>query len=257
MNKLQNIDGIIFDVDGVLIDIKLSFTQAIKQTASYILMKKYDQEIAIKDADVARLRSIEGFNNDWDITYILIELLRKKVRRNEFTTKIKRLNRSQRQEEKYKEIQNAFETFYWGDRLFYKNRGIKAPFAYSKGLINNEKLLIKKSLLQKLKKQYKLGIATGRTRYEMAFPLEKWKLTPKYFEKEFIVTEDDVYETKPNPAPLLEANKRMKVKNPIYVGDNISDVVAAKSAGMLCVYIGKKLGDIQLENINLLEEVVL
>lgn len=256
MSKLKNIDGIIFDVDGVLIDVSTSFTQAIKQTVPYILNKFYVANSAVEDADVLAIKSIEGFNNDWDATYALIELLKEKTNRNEFGKKTKRLDRSERKEEKYQEIQNAFETFYWGDKLFLKNRGIKAPFPCSQGLINNETLIIKKSLLQKLKKKYKLGIATGRNTYEMAFPLKKWKLTP-YFLQEYIVTEDDVYEAKPNPAPLLEAKKRMQVKNPIYVGDNINDVIAAKRADILCVYIGKKLGDVQLENINLLEEVIL
>jgi phosphoglycolate phosphatase-like HAD superfamily hydrolase len=50
----------------------------------------------------------------------------------------------------------------------------------------------------------------------------------------------------------------MMVTRPIYVGDTINDVIAAKSAGMKCIFVGKQnLGDIQLSNVNQLQEVLL
>ena len=51
--------------------------------------------------------------------------------------------------------------------------------------------------------------------------------------------------------------KRIKSKQPIYIGDTINDVIAAKKAGMKSVFVGNDLGDYQIKNVNnLLGEIL-
>lgn len=189
MNKF---DGIIFDVDGVLVDVSNSQLVAVEKATQYFLSKK-GYKIKVTQDDVSAIKSLPGFNNDWDATYVLIDLLSENVDRNDFKKKAKRLNR----------------------------------------LVRKETLLIKKSVLK------------------------KWQLAPLYFQQKYIVTEDDIYETKPHPAPLLEAKKRMNSKNLVYIGDTINNVIAAKNAKMSCVFVGsKKLGDYQVKSINDILEVI-
>ncbi len=53
-----------------------------------------------------------------------------------------------------------------------------------------------------------------------------------YFE--FIVGHEDTDKHKPNPEPILEAIKRLKIKHDecIYIGDQPYDIMAAREAGV-------------------------
>ena len=74
-NNLNKIKGVIFDCDGVLIDVRLSYDLAIKNTISLILgnliSKKLDSNI-IPNQIIEKLRETGGFNNDCDTVYVII-----------------------------------------------------------------------------------------------------------------------------------------------------------------------------------------
>jgi HAD superfamily hydrolase (TIGR01548 family) len=62
----NNFDGLIFDMDGVLVDVSQSYRKAIRQTAGYFLKRN------VLMAEVDEIKSKVGMNNDWDATYALI-----------------------------------------------------------------------------------------------------------------------------------------------------------------------------------------
>ena len=74
-SNLKNIKGVVFDCDGVLIDARLSYDLAIKNTISLILgnfiSKKLDSNI-IPNQIIEKLRETGGFNNDCDTVYAII-----------------------------------------------------------------------------------------------------------------------------------------------------------------------------------------
>ncbi|MCS7136476.1 MAG: HAD-IA family hydrolase [Nitrososphaerota archaeon] len=73
--SLAKVDAIIFDCDGVLIDISDSYNKAIHKTVEYlfsIMSVDADGHITT-DAQIEALRICGGFNNDWDTTYVLSE----------------------------------------------------------------------------------------------------------------------------------------------------------------------------------------
>lgn len=231
-------DGIIFDIDGVLIDVAYSYRVAIEKTANVILREKgFVVKATIKDVD--KIKDLPGFNNDWDATYTLVDLLSKGIKKEKFRQQAKPLRAKDKQGEAYKKIKDTFQTFY-------------------RKLMTEEKCLVSKRLLQSLEKmKLKLGIVTGRPRKEALFALRFFGLD-KYFSDINIVALEDTAEEKPSPAPLIEAKKRMKVLNPLYVGDTINDAIAAKKAGIPCIFVGKnKLGDYQINNVNKIQEVLL
>ncbi len=214
----MKIDGIIFDMDGVLVDVSQSYRRAIMLTSGK--NPKY----------VDKIKLLAGFNNDWDATYALIYGINK------------RLKPTARRFKKYTEVKDRFQLIYLGKNF--------------DGLILNEKRLINFSTLSALAKIYKLGIATSRPRQEALFALKNLGLI-KFFDERFIVAQEDAKREKPAPDPLLEAKNRLGVKQPIYVGDSVNDVIAAKKAKMPCVYIGdQKLGNFNIKNINLLEDAI-
>ena len=69
--------------------------------------------------------------------------------------------------------------------------------------------------------------------------------------------EDCEYE-KPDPAPLLLAVEKMRAKNPIYIGDSISDVAACIGAKMRCISVRKEVkADFNVPSTDDILEVIL
>mgnify|MGYP001582420693 CR=1 FL=1 len=59
-------DGLIFDMDGVLVDVSQSYREAIRQTAGYFLNG------SVLMSEVDEIKNKIGMNNDWDASYALI-----------------------------------------------------------------------------------------------------------------------------------------------------------------------------------------
>jgi HAD superfamily hydrolase (TIGR01548 family) len=220
------IEGIIFDVDGVLLDVSSSYRTAIRLTAEKLA------EAKISTKAVSEIKKITGFNNDWDASYALIELIKNK-------RKLVPLSEKEKQSKKYKKVVEEFQRIY-----------------EEKELIKKDKLLIDKELLKELKKGFKLGIVTGRPKKEALKAFELNGLQ-EFFSETNTVALEDCKKEKPSPEPLLKAKKKMKLNTAVYVGDTENDVIAAKKAGMKCVFVGKeKLGDCQIKNVNEIKEVL-
>ncbi len=250
-------DSVIFDMDGVLVDVRKSIDPSDVETVKYLLEKNYGIKKKVSIVDVLAMRKISGFNSDWDLSYALVDLLRRNIKRKDFATNVIKLNDNIRKSDAYFATRSVWETFYWGNKMYKTLRQKPAPFINKKPLFGTETLLIKKRTLINLARKYPLGIATGRIDFEVAQIYKKFQLD-KYFPDEFIVTFDDTTVQKPHPAPLLEAKKRMQVKNPVYIGDTINDIVAAKRAKMPSIYVGtEKLGDYQVKDVNEILEILL
>lgn len=98
-------------------------------------------------------------------------------------------------------------------------------------------------LIKKLKKKYKLAIATGSSRVTTRYSINK--RFQNYFD--FIVTINDVKRGKPAPDQLFLICKKLNVKpfECLMVGDSLYDILAAKNAkmdsvGVLTGYTSKK-----------------
>jgi phosphoglycolate phosphatase-like HAD superfamily hydrolase len=65
-------DLLIFDMDGVLIDVSKSYRETIRQTIHIYLNTclgfKVGKKGPISEEDITLFKSISGFNNDWDLT---------------------------------------------------------------------------------------------------------------------------------------------------------------------------------------------
>lgn len=204
--KSQQTDAVIFDIDGVLVDVSNSYRLAIKETAEKFLGRRVNKN------EVDAIKSIPGFNNDWDATYALINAIRSS-------------SGITRKSEGYLEIKNEFQKLYL------------ANFA------KNEKLLIKKETLMCLKNSgINLGIVTSRPRAEAFSALQQF--IPDFFTPSSVMASEDCDEEKPSPKPLLLMKEKLSCKNPVYVGDSVNDKLAAERAGMAIVMVGSELADV-------------
>lgn len=250
-------DAIIFDMDGVLVDVSRSYRLVIEMTVNYFLKKNGIKRRAAQ-GDIKALKELPGFNNDWDLSFVLFGLLRNGTRESDFLKIAKCVSKKSRKTKKYLEIKRVFQSFYLGEKQFLRLYRCPPPIKYLKGLINNESNLLRLNIIKRLSGKYKLGIATSRPRFEALYALKNLRIAPAYIKEDYVVVQEDVLRGKPFPDSLIEAKKRLIVQNPIYIGDTINDTIAAKKAKMPCIFIGdKKLGDFQFSNINKITEVLL
>ncbi len=178
---------LVFDMDGVLVDVSKSYYEAIKYTYNYFTGK------TITDEQICDAKKKGGLNNDWDLTSYLI-----KQSGFDFS---------------YEKIVDVFQSNYWKD---------------GSGSINNETLLIDKSLLNKLAEKYNLAIFTGRPGQEALFTLSKFEIKD-YFGK--IVTMDDLPKDrqKPDTMGLSIIKDSFFTDYLVYFGDSIDDMKCAKN----------------------------
>jgi len=78
LSELRRVDGVIFDCDGVLIDIRDSYNKAISKAVAFIfegLTGYAFPESFISNEVIFLFRRSGGFNNDWDTVYGILMFL--------------------------------------------------------------------------------------------------------------------------------------------------------------------------------------
>ena len=81
--KSQNV--IVFDMDGVIIDVSASYRDAVRQTARLFFQGAQSWE-KLPDplfslVELASIKQNGGLNNDWDLTALVIDLLSSLVKK--------------------------------------------------------------------------------------------------------------------------------------------------------------------------------
>lgn len=256
----KKVDTVIFDIDGVLIDVKNSFRKTIISTVNFYFShflgwKGKGNLLTLEDTELFKLAG--GFNCDWDLTFscILFYLavaekmkIREidklaKSRKNilEFTQKVKEAGGgienairialsefSQKQRNKilkladFKTVKEIFQEIYAGEKLKEIYGRTSKYIKDGKGLYRKEKLIINIPLPEK----FKYGIITGRTskEVELALNILNWK---EFERKNIISQEDGILKT--NPLSLIRLSKKLKTKKGIYVGDTVDDLLLVKN----------------------------
>jgi len=184
-------EGILFDMDGVLVDVSRSYRMAIKKTAEFYLGEEIDP------SEIQQFKNRGNYNNDWDLTEAILldhEIGVKK-----------------------EEIIERFQMVYLGNHF--------------NGLVGNETWLLDANILQDLKKDYRLGIVTGRPRREALYALHRFGFSDAF--GVLIALEDTpMGKEKPDPHGIEKAMETLRIKRAVYLGDTIDDMEAAVAAGV-------------------------
>ncbi|MBM4351823.1 MAG: HAD family hydrolase [Deltaproteobacteria bacterium] len=294
-------DLLIFDMDGVLIDVSRSYRKTIQQTIHIYLKHCLGLRAnLVSHEEISFFKSAGGFNNDWDLTsgfllYLLSiskvpplpkqkkfsfldaavlylrqrlsnfhqrkALCLKRTHLSSFLEQVKASGGGLKGVQSVQKglwdgwvyrsgdinqenlVKRIFQEIYLGNK-FSSHYHLQPLFYRDKGLYLREKLLIERKVLSSLRKKMKLGIASGRPRFEAELALKRFRLTP-YFDS--VVTLDECEEeegrtlkatgkrvklTKPHPYSLLKVIGEMGISNPQcgYVGDVVDDMRAARAA---------------------------
>ena len=202
---------VIFDVDGVLIDVSKSYHYSIKDTVEFF---------SNKEADLKELLDIKftfNINNDWDASVAGILYVESGLLLEDF-------------KDEFKKFSSSLDDFYKFGIVY----GVKIP-DYEK-LINyfenrykkhreKEKLIFPKEILKKIKEKSKYtGVITGRPFEDLHYSFKHFNLY-EYFDK--IITEDDIPQPhlrKPSSYPLKLFFENIPYEEPVfYIGDTMSD----------------------------------
>ncbi|MFZ5803130.1 MAG: HAD family hydrolase [Candidatus Omnitrophota bacterium] len=270
-------EAVIFDIDNVLIDTQRSYLEAIRQTVDIYLTegtvplfrptRSKGSLTLLSENDVNQFKLLGGFNDDWDCCYGILQYLLALPVHKRTMEELKRLmdfkqlaretkNRplgvagiirkfGRSTAVKIEKIARIFQEIYLGHRLFPIVEKNHPQYWNKLGFIQRERLIFKKKILEKLKKNgLALGIATGRSRFEASYGLQKFGIA-HFFDA--ITHADDVKKAereakqslrKPHPYSILKTAKKLgEGKVFFYVGDLPDDILAAnRSKESLRIY---------------------
>ncbi|MBC7326609.1 hypothetical protein H5T87_00640 [bacterium] len=259
---LKEVDALIFDVDGVLLDVHRSFWDVILiTTRKYLSLKNIRSPFKPLKKHIKLLKLSGGFNNDWDVTsaLILISLCYSSgyfFEISELSYEIyKRGGGLQNLEAILKEkigdkfcellsllerplVERLFKEIYAGKDTF-QVYGFEPVYISPswEGLYKRETVLLSPDDIPPSIR--KMGLFTGRTAGETRLALTMTGFI-SCIPMEFVITADDGL-NKPAPEMLKCLAERMKAKRAIYVGDAIDDLrsVPQEDSSILSCIVNK------------------
>ena len=262
--KANEFDSIIFDCDGVLIDVTKSYDTTINKTISYVLKEIADITVdtPLTNEILLRFKSTGGFNDEIDITYsgILCFIAAKKLTKDPTEFILDVLNEADDSGIAYIEnflskididisnvkarlgypstdkndlIHSTFDQLFFGPELYSKIFQKKSKFS-EKGLIENDNVIVTSDLIEALKKRFsdKIAIVTGRGFNAISSSLKE--ILNQFNVENSVFLEDESRDlAKPNPQSLIRSMKGLDSKNCLYVGDSMEDMILAQKASEL------------------------
>ena len=276
--KSFNPECILFDIDGVLVDIRKSYNIVIKRTVDFILKYTTGNTFLkgiVNDEIILKFRQTGGFNNDTDTTYaiVLVILLNRQksirstreflsfIARNTNEDGITSVEKFLSSYFHYKDVQKlkeklvypapvgssllatVFDEFFYGPKLFLKYHKIKPKYYFGKPLIENDKLLTTITTIKELTQKFNgnIAIISGRSKIAAEYSLKS--IFNIFNQRACIFLEDEEREySKPNPYAIKKAMKIMNSKTAIYIGDSTEDLLMArrteKETGVKIAFVG-------------------
>ena len=239
----MNVDAVVVDIDGVLVDVADSYRRTIVETVEHVHGE------TIERADIQQFKNAGGFNNDWELTdaaalYVLARREGMDRSLSAFTDIIagtggglsaartivgEELPPAARERvlaawdpERHREV---FQQLYLGPDL-YRELEDAEPTLGADGYINNEAVLVDPATVEALAAS-PLGVLTGRPAAEADIALDRAGLDVPDDRR---VTMDDPEPGKPDPAGLVTLADRLDADSLVYAGDTLDDVQTAVNA---------------------------
>jgi len=273
IEKMRTLDSIIFDCDGVLIDVSNSYDLAIKKTVDFVIteMTQINNSGLVTTKMIEGFKTSGGFNDEIDVAYALILGIVAAKKRNilfsDFIlqvienadqTGIKSVERyldiinvdvsdiRQKLEYPGKKFQNPlssiFDEMFYGSELYEQLYKRKPQFFHGLGLIENDIVLLNKDLIAKLHQRFdrKIAIVTGRGNLSAKHSLKDLFKEFDLNNSKFL--EDEPREmAKPNPQSLMSTIQGMNASVSLYVGDSMEDYIMARKvdeSGIPTIFCG-------------------
>ena len=254
--KIQKFDSIIFDCDGVLVDIRNSYDHAINKTISAIMKELFNDEIGdiVTSKIHFGLKSVGGFNDEVAVVYaIVMTLVASKKSEIEFEKLIidviNNANESginsiddyfkdqnidlmeikskldYENSRKVSYIHRIFNQLFYGPKLYEEIFNEKSQFN-DNPLIDLDDIVLDNNLMLKLKNRFGTKISTVTGRGKFAFSYSMKNFLDDFDMKNSVFLEDRPLNlAKPNPESLIESISKINSKCSLYIGDSMEDLL--------------------------------
>lgn len=184
---------IVFDMDGVLVEVSESYRETIVRTVEHFTGKVITREL------VQEYKNAGGWNNDWALSQKIASDLGVEVA--------------------YNTVVDHFNSIFFGNVV----DGIPD------GLIAREQWIPRAGLLEQIGATWSYSIFTGRLREEAMMTLRRFAKGLKF---DPLVGADDVQNGKPHPEGLEKIRAARPNDELIYIGDTVDDARSAKAASV-------------------------
>ncbi len=184
---------IVFDMDGVLVEVSESYRETICQTVAHFTGRTITREL------VQEYKNQGGWNNDWLLSQKISADLGADV--------------------PYQTVVDYFNSIFFGN----------VTDGIPDGLMARERWIPGAGLLEGLRERYRLSIFTGRLREEAMMTLRRFARGVTFAP---IVGADDVTRAKPDPEGLNAIRAANPGTELWYVGDTVDDARSALAAGV-------------------------
>ena len=256
IQKIQKFDSIIFDCDGVLVDIRNSYDYAINKTISAIMNELFDDKISdvVNSKILYGLKASGGFNDEVAVVYaVVMTLVASKISNLKFKKLIIdvinnanesginsidnyfinqnidlkeiKLKLDYENSRKISYIHRIFNQLFYGPKLYEEIFKEKSQFS-EKPLIDLDNIVLDDNLMSKLKTRFgnKISTVTGRGNFAFSYSMKNY--LDNFDMKNSVFLEDRSLElAKPNPESLIESISGINSKCSLYIGDSMEDLM--------------------------------
>ena len=254
--KIEKFDSIIFDCDGVLVDIRNSYDEAINKTISVIMNELFNDDIddIVTSKIHFGLKAVGGFNDEVAVVYavvltlvaskqtdipfdkLIIDVIKNanesginsidkylKSQNIDLTEIKSKLDYENSRKESY--IHRIFNQLFYGPSLYEEIFNEESKFSQDP-LIDLDEIVLDENLMKKLQNRFGKKITTVTGRGKFAFSYSMKNFLNNFDMQNSVFLEDRPLElAKPNPKSLIESISAIDSKCSLYIGDSMEDLL--------------------------------
>ena len=239
----MQVDSIILDIDGVLVDVSESYRRAIADTIESLSGEEFSPGL------IQSLKNAGGFNDDWELTDagILCTLAKRHGYPGDLVSLIQKIGdnggglittkkiiseaigSAAEDEWDPQAVRSMFQSLYLGRERFIECFQHE-PIVDVPGYYLSEENIISEHMVDQFLNQFNIGVLTGRPIFEANMALKSIGIN---ISSTHIVAMESSPLKKPHPDGLLTLAHELNSSSLVYVGDTLDDiktVVNAKKA---------------------------